>query len=550
MTPPRRDLVWLFVVGVAVRAVTMLPVAHPGYMDAAYSYDIALNLARGNGLNEPFLWQYLDDPIGLPHPSHLYWMPLPTCLAWLGISLVGHTYRGAQVPFILLSAGVPLVSYTIAWHVSRRRFLSWVAGLLTVFSGYYVVYWGHTDNFAPFALTASLSLWAGWLGVGNPHPPSPSPGGQAGEEPFSHAEPHKPTAPRMSPAWLLAAGALAALAHLSRADGILVLAVVAAGLAWRLWRSPRWLVTGLGWLAIGYVALMVPWFSRNLLVVGTPLPAAGAKTVWLTRYDELFSYGRELSVATYLAWGWDNILGSKLEALWLNVQTAFAVVGMVFLAPLALIGAWRLRRHGLVRLAGSYALLLFAVMTLVFTFPGPRGGLFHSGGALLPFVTAVAVVGLEALVGWVARRRRTWNPAVALRVFAVGLVGLAVLMSAVVIYRGVFVSSRWRMPDATYGQLSAWLAGRGESDALVMVGDPATYWYVSAAPAIVVPDGPPETALAAAERYGARYLVLDANHPMQLAPLYTGQLSLSRLPLVHSFEDDSGRPVRVFEVLR
>mgnify|MGYP005844463893 CR=1 FL=1 len=550
MTPPRRDLVWLFAVGVAVRAAIMLPVAHPGYIDAAYSYDIALNLARGNGLNEPFLWHYLDDPIGLPHPSHLYWMPLPTLLAWLGISLLGHTYRAAQVPFILLSACVPLASYTIAWHVSRRRLLSWVAGLLTVFSGYYVVYWGHTDNFAPFAVAASLSLWAGWRGVGNPHLPAASSRNGEGERLCSWPGPDEPTPLPPHPAWLLAAGALAALAHLSRADGILVLAVVGVGIVWHLWRLPRRLATGLGYLAIGYVAVMLPWFSRNLLVIGTPLPAAGAQTIWLTRYDELFSYGRELSVATYLAWGWDNILGSKLQALWLNVQTAFAVVGMVFLAPLALIGAWRLRRHGLIRLAGGYALLLFAVMTVVFTFPGPRGGLFHSGGALLPFVTAAAVVGLEALVGWIARRRRSWNPASASRVFAVGLVGLAVLMSGVVIYRGVFVSSRWRLPDVTYRQLSAWLAGRGESNAMVMVGDPATYWYVSGAPAIVVPDGPPEAAVAAAERYGARYLVLDSNHPMQMALLYAGELSLSRLPFVHHFEDAAGRPVRVFEILR
>jgi hypothetical protein len=550
MTPLRRDLVWLFVVGIAVRALTMVPMAHPGYMDAAYSYDIALNLARGNGLNEPFLWHYLDDPVGLPHPSHLYWMPLPTLLAWLGIALLGHSYRAAQVPFIVLAACLPVVSYTIAWHVSQRRLLSWVAGLLTIFSGYYVVYWGHTDNFAPFALAGSLSLLAGWLGVENPQPSAtPSPAGE-GEQPSSRIEHDEPPLQRLWPAWLLGAGALAALAHLSRADGVLVLAVVAAGVAWQMWRSPRRLVTDLGWLAGGYAVVMAPWFSRNLLVVGTPLPAGGAQTIWLTRYDELFSYGRELSVATYLAWGWDNILSSKLQALWLNAQTAIAVVGMVFLAPLALIGAWRLRRHGLIRLAGGYALLLFAIMTFVFTFPGPRGGLFHSGGSLLPYVTATAVVGLEALVGWVARRRRTWNPAVAGRVFAVGLVGLAVLMSAVVIYRGVLVSSRWRVPDVTYQQLNAWLAGRGEPDALVMVGDPATYWYVSGAPAIVVPDGTPETAVAAAERYGARYLVLDANHPLQLALLYAGELSLARLSPVHSFEDASGRPVRVFEILR
>lgn len=535
MTPPRRDLLGLFVVGLAVRALTVLPMAHPGYMDAAYSYDIALNLAHGSGLNEPFLWNYLDEPAGLPHPSHLYWMPLPSLLAWVGILLFGQTYRAAQVPFIILSALLPLVSYAVTWQLMRQRLSSWVAGLLTVFSGFYVVYWGHTDNFAPFALAGSLCLIAGWWGVwGKPHPPTPAPLRGEGV--------------RVSPAWLLGAGALAGLAHLSRADGVLLLVVLTAGLGWHLSLSRRRLLSGLVWLVVGYLIVMLPWFARNVMVAGAPLAGAGLKTLWLTRYDELFGYGRELSLTTYLAWGWDNILGSKLQAFWLNTQTAVAVVGLVFLTPLALIGAWRLQRHGLIRLAGGYALLLFAIMTLMFTFPGPRGGLFHSGSALLPFVNAAALTGLDRLVEWVARWRRTWNPILARRVFAIGLVGLAVLMTGVVYYRGGIVPTRWRAPDATYTQLRNWLADRGESEAVVMVGDPAAYWYVSGAPAIVVPDGPPETALAAAERYGARYLVLDANRPIQLAALYAGEMAHPRLRPVHSFKDGDGRPVVVLRV--
>jgi hypothetical protein len=532
MILPWREMLWLFAISLAVRGLAMLPIAHPGYMDAAYSYDIALNLARGNGLNEPFLWLYLDDPAGLPHPSHLYWMPLPTLLAWLGITMFGHTYRAAQVPFVILSALLPLVGFAVAWQVSQRRLVAWVAGLLTVFSGFFIVYWGHTDNFTPFALAGSMCLVAGWRGVrAAPHPPAPSP--QSGEGGVG---------------WLLIAGALAGLAHLSRADGVLLLGVIGLGAMWHLRRARRQVGLSLVCLTAGYGLVILPWFVRNVMVAGTPLSGAGLQTIWLTRYDELFSYGRELSAAGYLAWGWDNILASKLQALWLNAQTAVAVLGMVFLAPLAVAGSWRLRRHGLMQLAGGYALLLFVVMTFVFTFPGPRGGLFHSGGALLPFINVVALVGLDWLVASVAARRRMWNPTLARRVFAVGLVGLAVLMSAFIYYRGVVVATRWRLPDATYTRLAAWLDARGESSAPVMVGDPAGYWYISGGPALVVPDGPPETALAVAERYGARYLVLDANRPAQLAPLYAGDIVEPRLQPVHRFDDAGGRPVVVFEI--
>jgi hypothetical protein len=152
----------LLALALAVRLLAILPVHQPGYMDAAYSYDIALNLARGRGFVEPFLWNYLDNPTGLPHASHLYWMPLPTMLAWIGLTLLGQTYRAAQVPFAVLSALLPLVSYWVAVQTTGRRSHGWLAGLLTLFSGFYVLYWGHTDNFTPFALAGSLSLVAAW----------------------------------------------------------------------------------------------------------------------------------------------------------------------------------------------------------------------------------------------------------------------------------------------------------------------------------------------------------------------------------------------------
>ena len=86
----RRDCVLLFFLALLVRLLIAFPIHQPGYMDAAYSYDIALNLVRGQGFVEPFLWNYLDDPAGLPHPSHLYWMPLTSILSsWVnGLPLI------------------------------------------------------------------------------------------------------------------------------------------------------------------------------------------------------------------------------------------------------------------------------------------------------------------------------------------------------------------------------------------------------------------------------------------------------------------------------
>ena len=155
-------------------------------------------------------------------------------------------------------------------------------------------------------------------------------------------------------------------------------------------------------LILGYLLVMLPWFSRNWQVAGTLLPAEGSKAAWLADYDDLFSYGKEISPRTFWAQGWEAIWRGRWWALVANLQTVIAVWGMIILTPLALVGGWHLRRHGLVQLAGIYALLLFAAMTLVFAFPGARGGLFHSGAAVYPFMAALAAVGLDRGVDWLA----------------------------------------------------------------------------------------------------------------------------------------------------
>ncbi|MGQ9501174.1 MAG: ArnT family glycosyltransferase [Anaerolineae bacterium] len=521
-----KALTWLFLASWMVRGMVTLPMQHPGYMDAAYSYDIALNLVRGNGLQEPFLWNYLDDPPGLPHPSHLYWMPLSTLLAWSGIILFGPSYRAAQVPFIFLSALLPLISYYVVRLISPYRLYAVVAGLLTLFSGFFVPYWTHTDNFTPFALAGSVCLIATW-------------------RVWETLEQNAIGSYRR---WCILAGSMAGLAQISRADGVLLLVVSVAWIAARLRRTPRHALGAAALIVGGFIIVMLPWMVRNMLAVGTPWPAYGMQSIWLTQYDDLFHYGRPPSPEHYLAWGWDNILRSKLEALWLNVQTAIAVWGMVFLAPLAVWGAWQLCHHPLFQLAGGYALVLFLTMTFVFTFPGPRGGLFHSGGAVLPFLYAAALAGLDDMIRRMTALRSTWQPDAARRVFAIGMVMLAMLVSGLALYRGVMVVTRWRQIDRGHLQVAEWLSARREPDMLVMIGDPPGWWYVSGIPAIVVPNESPEVVVEVARRYGARYLVLDTNRPDPLAALYDGVQTHPDLQLVRTFTDEKGQPVHIWHI--
>jgi hypothetical protein len=153
---------------------------------------------------------------------------------------------------------------------------------------------------------------------------------------------------------------------------------------------------------------MGPWLLRNLALFGGPLGPGGSRALWIREYDELFTY--PASLLTFDRWaasGWAVILKARMWAAGLNLQTALAVQSLVFLAPLVLWGAWRLRSDLRVRIGALAWLLTFTAMTLVFPYQGARGGFFHSGAALQP-LRAFSPVGLEACLAW-AGRLRSWN---------------------------------------------------------------------------------------------------------------------------------------------
>jgi hypothetical protein len=508
----------VLLIALTIRVLTAWPLQQPGYMDAYYYYDGAEALYRGLGFNEEFIWNYLDDPQGIPHPSHLYWPPFSSILAYLSFLVFGPSYRAAQLPFILLSAILPLITYYVSCQVSSNRRHAIAAALFTVFSGFYTIYWASPDSFAPFAVTASLSLVAMAKGL-------------RGD----------------SPGWFVLSGALAGLSHLTRADGILLLGVLGAILIFHPAPRIKWLLSRLLLALAGYTLIMSPWFYRNWLAVGTPFPSAGTQTLFLRNYDEIFSYGRELTWQHYLSWGWSPILQSKLKAIGINLVRLLAENMLIFLAPFIVIGLWQLRRCWEYLPFFIYGPLLYLAMTLAFTFPGVRGGLFHSGGALLPFLFAAAMPGLDTVIAWIARRRPHWDVSLAQRMFTIGFIVLAFVLSAFIYIRGVFGSQplrqaqgrlltpAWNQRDQVYADIAAWLEENALPEARVMVGNPPGFYYFSHRPNVVVPNEDIDTVLQACDRFGVEFVILDQNRPRSLREVYSGEASHPRLLLRQTF---------------
>ncbi len=143
-----RRLFLLYCLGLSLALIVSVFQNSPGYMDADYYFVTGVRIAQGFGFSEPFLWNYLDNPTVLPHPSHTYWMPLASLIAAFGTLIAGNThFASAQIGFVILSGFIPVLTSSLSYQFNRDNVLSTWAGILSVFSGYYLAVLPTTDTF-------------------------------------------------------------------------------------------------------------------------------------------------------------------------------------------------------------------------------------------------------------------------------------------------------------------------------------------------------------------------------------------------------------------
>jgi uncharacterized membrane protein YczE len=457
----------------------------PDYTDAFYYYNAGERLAAGHGLTDAYLFTYISAPDAWPPggdvSSHLYWMPLASLLSGVG-----------AWTFTLLYFGVVCVAFWLGGRLGGTPRHAWVAGLIALFSGFFVRFWGMPDTFTPYGFVGAVALALIGLAISG-----------RGDRPRW----------RTFGLWALA-GCFAGLGHLTRADGLLLLLVGYAVVGWEIvFRRRvvplRALTFALVALTAGYLLVMMPWFLRNLSVVGTPFPVGGADAIWFTAYDDLFNYPAGASPGDLFAGG----LGLFFESRWMGfingLGTFIAVEGLVAMAPLMLLGLWNRRREPFLRGFWLYALGLHLVMMLVFPYPGYRGGLFHSAAALVPWWAALGAVGLDDLVDWIAQRRRRWRPGTAKQVFSAALVLLAVVLTL-----STYRPSNNETP-ALYRDLVATLP----DDARVMINDPTALYYHTGLGGVVLPNQPPDVIPEIATRYEVDYLLLQTSGDLLAVPV-------------------------------
>ncbi len=494
--------------------ITTLVVAHfqstPGYMDADYYFGGGVQLVNGNGFSEMIIWNYLDDPQGLPHASHAYWMPFASMIAAIGMWIT-HTsdFASARLGFILISILVSPLTALLSYSISKRRDFALAAGCFAIFSGYYVPFVSTTDTFSIYMVLGVAFFLLLGLGIIN-------------------------DGVKIRLIASFGMGLIAGVAHLSRADGAmwLIMACLSVVMLPKITNRLRFGSTLM--VIMGYLLVMLPWFLRNFTEFGTALAPGGSRALWLTQYDQTFSFpASKLSLASWVASGWGSIIGQRIDALIWNLQTTWAVQGLIILLPFILIGAWINRKDLRIRIGIIAWLLTFMMMTFAFPFAGSRGGFFHSGAALMPLWWALAPIGLERAVLWL-EIKRNWRKGEAFRVFLIGSICICILMSFILFYERVISTPGWGFESRRYQKIEDLLSlDKSPPSEAVLVGNPPGYFNVTGRPSIAVPNKSLDTVLEVAGIFDARYLILESDGlPAPLKELYVNRSVLSTIQYI------------------
>ena len=474
--------------------------ATPGYMDESYYLIGARNLSIGQGFQENILWNFLDDPQGLPHPSHLYWMPLVSIISAFGMKILGNSYISGSLPMAILAAFIPTLMYLLLMAWRKQPFWAITGAVISFLGGYYLIYYSAVDAFSLYML-----LGYGYFG--------------------SVTKLLVNQTQKRQILFGLLSGLIAGLMHLTRADGLLWVVMIPLFLlvdSIRRKRNIQAIIVHtfpIVLAAIGaYLLVMSPWYIRNIRLFGTFTAPGSSSNLFLITYNDLYAFPSSINtLQRWLESGMHAIFERRLEAAGVNLLSLIGVQLLIFQIPVFLIGVWNNRKKTWTQVNMLGLVILFLFFTLLFPFAGKRGGYFHAATVFQIFIWAMSIDGLRIMAV-----KLPLNQTIERKVFE-KFIGVAYILIFLVV-TGVIFSSKmatWKNGAAEILEIHHAIEEQEIGvEEVVLINDPATFHWLTERPSIVIPSGNEDTLFSVMERYSAQYVVLQRNHPPELTDLY------------------------------
>src|SRR4029079_14277235 len=179
---------------------------------------------------------------------------------------------------------------------------------------------------------------------------------------------------------------------------------------------------------VGLIAILVfaPWAYRDWVEFGTPFPGQALTNALFLDGRDVFAWQDPPTLARYLAAGLPTLLDLRVTGIVHNLANVLLLLGVpVWVGALiALPAAWgigRRRTPGAVPDPGRssanplrplilFSVITFAVASLVFPVATTWGTFLHAAGAIHVLLVISALLVLDAVIGWVGRRRGWTRP--------------------------------------------------------------------------------------------------------------------------------------------
>ncbi len=452
------------------------------------------NLAAGRGLVIDSIWSYATAPLILPRPAFELWQPLASFVYAVPMTVLGQSFPVAQIGAALLGALLAPLAWLVARDTATRMnlperrawFVAVGAGALAAIAGPFVLAAALPDSYIAFTVVAVAACVV------------------------------MPRAALGNRSALIGLGVLLGLAYLTRMEalwlGVTFALFVALGRSG--WRS---VVGRVGGVAIVGALVAIPWWLRNISVFGSALPGQVADNVFLTYNEQIYSYADQPTLDGFLAQGAGQMVANIAIAFWhdfvdvlLVPVTAVTVVGLIAVT----VGLARrhsqpayVRRGALAALLVSGA-LTFVVSSVAFPVATLWGTFDHASGPLLMGLVVAAVVGADAFVAWLVKRR-DWQRQNAWLAPA----ALIALTVPIALFQLVVASRQAAGDERTMAAVAASvpgaLYGSGVGATSPVITD-RPIWLADALqrPTLALPAEPASSVLELARRFGAQSVVV------------------------------------------
>jgi hypothetical protein len=493
-----------FVAGVSLyRFGAVREARYPGHADPAFYYGVAQNIRGGRGATTNYIWEFFAGQPRLPRYAFDHWLPLaPVVMSWAlhASNTLAAALRVNVVASIVLAIGTYLLARQLGrapWVAPASAAVVSVLPVVTMFS----VQSEATIYFGAFAVLTMAAAVA------------------ARSRPWM---------------WALAGGS-AALANLSRNEGLVLFVVVAVSAVLSSPRSRRWWCVG--GTAAGYLLAMLPLYLASLHNLGTLMPPASSSFPYVTTYEQLYALHVSHSLHAFLGGSVVNFVHLRANTVVGQVSTVDAamlpaeLVLLVFVAGACLIGLgaehrlvpdppgrwWRapIQQQLWWRAGASPWFVPVGFAAAEFLFYPALTPVVSSGGTLGRGMIAIAPV---LVVGGLTQLGRLRVP-VWLIAGVVGILVVAPLLSTATNTRGQIANNNSIGTSAA--ALGAVFAHEQQClgrPVVVMARNPWELTQATGVRTVMIPYAPLEDVLAVARRYGVTDLLMDPRRQAALGP--------------------------------